>query len=166
LLSVSRFCKELVYFAERRSLLGNLGCCGQDLRIAPPWDIRVDKYVFIGRDVYIGPNVVILADKGAEIHIGDKVMFGPQVKLIANDHKFDDPTRPIKDCGYAARAGIRIGNDVWIGAGATILKGVHVGEGSVIGASSVVTREVGNREVWAGNPARKIRDRFESDGSL
>lgn len=140
-----------------------LGHCESDLEIAPPWDIRIDKYIFIGKNVYVGPYVLMLADKDAEIHIGDKAIFGPQVRLIANDHRLDDPSRPIRDSGYAEEGGIRIGKDVWVGAGATILKGVHIGEGSVIGAGSVVTRNVGQQEVWAGNPARKIRDRFPTN---
>ncbi len=139
-----------------------LGHCESDLQIAAPWDIRVEKYVFIGRDVYIGPQVLLLADKGAEIHIGDKVMFGPQVKLIANDHRFNDPLRPIRESGYVEKAGIWVGNDVWIGAGATVLKGVRVEDGAVIGAGSVVTRDVSSGEVWAGNPARKVKDRFST----
>jgi len=72
-------------------------------------DIRGEQHIFIGEDVYIGPHVVMLADKGAEIHIGNKVMFGPQVKVIANDHRFDDPTKPIKYSGYAETGGIWVG---------------------------------------------------------
>ena len=160
LLWVHGYIKEILDFAERRRLMINLGHCAQDLQISAPWDIRVAKHVFIGRNVYIGPQVLLLADRGAGSDIGDQVMFGPQVRLIANDHRFDDPDHTIRESGYAEKAGIRVGNDVWIGAGATILKGVHIGDGSVVGAGAVVTRDVGIREVWAGNPARKIRDRF------
>ena len=140
--------------------MGNLGHCEADLSIAPPWDIRGENFITIGHDVYIGPSVVMLAGPGAEIHIGDKVMFGPQVKLIANDHRFDDPTLPIKHSGYGDITGVYIGNDVWIGAAAIILKGVRIADGAIIGAGSVVTADVGSCEVWAGNPARKLRDRF------
>jgi len=160
LLWIHRYTKEMLEFAERSRLMSNLGHCASDLQISAPWDIRVAKYVFIGSNVYIGPQVLLLADRGAEIRIGDQVMFGPHVRLIANDHRFDNPDRTIRESGYAEKAGIQVGNDVWIGAGATILKSVHIGNGSVIGAGAVVTRDVGIREVWAGNPARKIRDRF------
>lgn len=54
-----------------------------------------------------------------------------------------------------------IGNDVWIGAGVMVKSGVHIGNGSIIGMGSVVTKDVGDYEIWAGNPARKIRDRFD-----
>ena len=53
-----------------------------------------------------------------------------------------------------------IGNDVWIGTGAIILKGTCIGDGSVIGAGAVVTHNIGNCEIWAGNPARKIKERL------
>jgi maltose O-acetyltransferase len=146
--------------AERRVLMKTFGHCESDLVIVYPWDIRGEAHVFIGKDVFIGPSILMIADKGAEIHIGDKVMFGPRVKVIASDHRFDDPFRPIKDSGYGMLADIRVGNDVWIGAGAIVLKGVHIKDGAVIGAGSVVTKDVGSFEIWAGNPARKIRDRF------
>jgi maltose O-acetyltransferase len=130
-----------------------------------PWDIRGERHVLIGKDVFIGPSVLMIAEKGAEIHIGDKVMLGPQVKFIASDHRFDDPSRPIKDSGYGKLADIRVGNDVWIGTGAIVLKGVEIKDGAVIGAGSVVTKNVGSCEVWAGNPARMIGNRFTVEQS-
>ena len=84
------YMQEAVSFAERRALMQRLGHCEADLALSPPWDIRGEQHIFIGEDVYIGPHVVMLADKGAEIHIGNKVMFGPQVKVIANDHRLPD----------------------------------------------------------------------------
>ena len=158
--SVFWYMQEAVSFAERRALTRRLGHCESDLALSPPWDIRGEQHIFIGQDVYIGPHVVMLADKGAEIHIGNKVMVGPQVKLIANDHRVDDPAIPIKYSGYSESGGIWVGNDVWIGAGAIILKGVHIGDSSVIGAGSVLTKDAGAGEVWVGNPARKVKERF------
>jgi maltose O-acetyltransferase len=158
--SLHWYAREAIFFAERRALMRKMGHCEPDLAVSPPWDIRGEENIFIGQDVYVGPHVLMLADKGAEIHIGNNVMLGPQVKLIANDHRFDDLTRPIKHSGYGERTGIQVGNDVWIGTGAIILKGIGIGDGSVIGAGSVVTRDVGSCEVWAGNPARKINQRF------
>jgi acetyltransferase-like isoleucine patch superfamily enzyme len=149
-----------VIAAERLALMKRLGHCERDLYIVYPWDIRGEGHVFVGKDVFIGPSLLMIADKGAEIHIGDKVMFGPQVKVIASDHRIDDLSRPMKDSGYGTLADIRIGNDVWIGAGAIVLKGVQIADGAVIGAGSVVTKNVGNFEIWAGNPARKVRNRF------
>lgn len=155
-----RVVKSSLVHQENKMIRKQLGAWGADLDISYPWDIRGARHVYVGSDVFIGPNVLMIADAGAEIHIGSKVMFGPQVKLIASDHRYDDPTKPIKESGYGALETIQIGDDVWIGAGATILKGVSIGRGSVIGAGSVVTTTVGENEVWGGNPARKIKERF------
>jgi len=146
--------------AERRVLLTKLGACECDLEIVDPWDIRGERHVFIGKDVFVGPGVLMIADNGAEIHIGDKVMFGPRVKVIASDHRIDNLSRPIKDSGYGVLADVLIGNDVWIDTSATILKGVTIADGAVIGAGAVVTKSVGGYEIWAGNPARKVRNRL------
>jgi acetyltransferase-like isoleucine patch superfamily enzyme len=108
----------------------------------------------------------MIADEGAEIHIGDKVMFGPRVRIIASDHRYDDPQRAIRDSGYGVLANVYIEDDVWLGTGVTILKGVRIGEGAVVGAGSVITKDVTAFEVWAGNPARKIKDRFHAGESV
>lgn len=157
----SRLFHSLHYHYLRDTLLSTLGKANTDLAIAYPWDIRGVRHVFIGADVYIGPSVLMIADEGAEIHIGDKVMFGPKVSLIASDHRYDDPERSIKDSGYGALETIRIGNGAWIGCGAIILKGVTIGDGAIIGAGSVVTKDVAPEEIWAGNPARRIKGRFQ-----
>jgi acetyltransferase-like isoleucine patch superfamily enzyme len=154
------YLQEARWHAERRALTQTFSACGKDFSLSQPWDIRGARHIYVGNDVYIGPNVLMLADLNAEIHIGDQVMFGPQVKLIANDHRIDAPDRPIKYSGYSDVTGIWIGNDVWIGTGAIVLKGVRIGHGSVIGAGAVVTKDVGSSEVWGGNPARKLKDRF------
>ena len=145
--------------AERRQLKQRLRACGTELEIVHPWDIRGEQYVSIGHDTFIGPEVLMIAWDNARIRIGSKVMFGPRVRLIANDHRIDDSATPMKDAGYGAAGDITIADDVWIGAGATILKGVSIGRGAVVGAGAVVTKPVAAAEVWAGNPARKIRSR-------
>src|SRR3989442_1999871 len=145
LLAIYQPLKKVLIHAERQSLMAGMGYCEPDLELMYPWDIRNEQNVFIGKDVYIGPGAVMIADVGAAIHIGNKVMFGPGVKLIASDHRYDDPARTIKDSGYAVLADIRVGNDVWLGAGVTILKGISVGDGAVIGAGAVVIHNVGAR---------------------
>lgn len=162
----SRVLKSSMVHQENKLIRRRLGGCGADLDISYPWDIRGPKHVYVGSDVFIGPGVLMIAEPGAEIHIGSKVMLGPQVRLIASDHRYDDPAIPIKDSGYGALEEIRIGDDVWIGCGTTVLKGVAIGRGSVVGAGSVVTRSTGENEVWAGNPARKIKDRFSVSASV
>jgi hypothetical protein len=75
----------------------------------------------------------------------------------------DFPSTSAHEASTATKGDVQIGNDVWIGSNVTILSGVTVFDGAVIGANSTVSRDVGPHEVWAGNPARLIRRRFEGE---
>jgi chloramphenicol O-acetyltransferase type B len=123
----------------------------------------------IGCNFYMGRYSQIECDAV----IGDYVMFGNFVCLVGRyDHNYEEvgvPTREsinIRSPQYQWKGrGLetRIGDDVWIGLGAIVLSGVSIGEGSVIAAGSVVTRDVDPYAIYAGNPARKIRARFSSE---
>lgn len=117
----------------------------------------------IGDDVFIGPGATMLATD-SQITIGNKVMFGPNVTIIGGDHNasivgkymFDvKEKRPEDDLPVV------IDDDVWIGAGAIILKGVTVGRGSIVAAGALVTKSVPNYSVVAGVPARVVNRRFD-----
>jgi len=95
------------------------------------------------------------------IEIGDRVLMGPRVTLLAENHLFDAPDLPIKLQGVQ-RSFINIGDDVWLGAGATVLAGVTVGSGAIVAAGAVVTRDVPVGAVVAGVPARVVRNRLEN----
>ncbi len=159
---LSTACQRVMIYTKYCELLHSFAHCGADLEIDYPWDIRGAQWVEIGKDVYIGPHVLMIAESEARIHIGDNTMLGPQVKIIAFNHRFDDPQKPIKHSGYAygEPQSVWIENDVWIGAGAFIMKGVRIGKGSIVAAGAVLTKSVGENEIWGGNPARKIKDRF------
>ena len=146
--------------AEQRALMRQLGGCHRDLEIVHPWDIRGPEHIYIGRNTFIGPRVLLIVHPETEIRIGDKVMFGPSVSIITSNHRHNLTQQATRDSGYDFGS-VTIQDDVWVGAGAIILKGVTVGRGSVIGAGAVITKNIGEYEVWAGNPARKIRDRFQ-----
>lgn len=103
-----------------------------------------------------GPNCFVGCS--GEITIGNDVMVGPGVRLFSENHIFDDLDQTIKDQGVK-REFLRIGNNVWIGSGATITAGVTVGNGVVVAAGSVVTRDVPDNSLVAGIPARLIRSR-------
>lgn len=107
----------------------------------------------IGADTYIGPRCLIGA--GGGITIGTRVSFGAGVHLLAENHTFRDGGRLIQEQGVT-RAGITIGDDVWIGNQAVILDGVTVGNGAVVGAASVVHHDVPPRAIAVGNPARVV----------
>jgi acetyltransferase-like isoleucine patch superfamily enzyme len=120
------------------------GRLGEGLRVGD--NSNIGHYCHIGCSGYVD--------------IGDRVLMGPRVALLGEDHKFDDPLLPIKAQGVT-RAPIVIGDDSWLGAGAIIVAGVTVGRGAVVAAGSVVTRDVPDRALVAGVPARVLGDRTD-----
>lgn len=94
-------------------------------------------------------------------HIGRYVMMGTDVTIITRNHRFDRTDIPMMEQGFGEERPVYIGNDVWIGDRVLILPGVHIGDGSIIAAGAVVTKNVPPYSIVAGVPARKIRDRFE-----
>ncbi len=113
----------------------------------------------IGDSTYIGPHCLLGA--GGGISIGADVMFGAYVQLLAENHAFPDPNLPISAQGVTRR-GITIEDGCWLGNGVIVLDGVRVGARTVIGAASVVTRDIPSSSVAVGNPARVIRARASS----
>lgn len=110
----------------------------------------------IGNNVGISPHFTLFV-RGS-VSIGDDVIVGPNVTIIAENHRFDDLNVPIRIQG-AKRTGINIGNNVWIGASATILDGVTIGNGSIIAAGAVVTKDVEPFSIVGGVPAKLIKQR-------
>ena len=112
----------------------------------------------IGNRVIIRPGSNLSADPdGAGIIIEDDVLMGPCVYISAANHNFHSVESSIIDQGYSPSTPVILRRGCWIGANAIILPGVEIGENSVVGAGSVVTRPVPPRVVAAGNPARVIR---------
>jgi acetyltransferase-like isoleucine patch superfamily enzyme len=106
--------------------------------------------VRIGEDTYINANSRVLCTDSIEI--GARCAISWSVEIIDFDgHAIIEPARP-------STAPIRIGDDVWIGARATILKGVEIGAGAIVAAGSVVTRSIPPRSLAGGNPARILRE--------
>jgi len=112
--------------------------------------------ITIGNNSYIGYNSVLLG--GGEIEIGKKVLISPGTVITTQGHLIKDMGRYMKD-QPTLLAKIVIEDDVWIGANATILPGVRVGKGSVIGAGSVVTKDIPEYSIAVGIPAKVIRNR-------
>jgi maltose O-acetyltransferase len=90
---------------------------------------------------------------------GDGVNIGPHCMIHTANHNFDDATRPVTDQGWAETRPLVIGKNTWIGMGALILPGVRIGEGCVVGAGSVVARDLEEYTVAVGNPAKPIKSR-------
>jgi acetyltransferase-like isoleucine patch superfamily enzyme len=111
--------------------------------------------ISIGENSVIGPFSIIMGHGGTSI--GDNVIISPRVSILPINHLFENKNIPIREQGISAH-GITIENNVWIGAGAIILDGVHIGQGSVVGAGAVVTKDVPPYTMVLGVPARVIRD--------
>jgi len=138
---------------KRTALLRELlGSCGDGAVIKPVFACDYGYNIRLGRKVFINYHCVFL--DCAPIEIGDDVQMGPAVQLYTAEH----PLEPdLRRSGLEYARPIRIGDDVWIGGGAIILAGVTIGNGSVIGAGSVVVHDVPPATVVVGNPARVVR---------
>lgn len=144
------------------------------------------KNIYIGRFVYlwakhnisVGDNFYIgkFSQIECDAEIGNNVIIGNQVGIVGRyDHHYQQigiPTRlasQIRDDNYdwkGINEKIIIEDDVWIGFGSVIISGVRIGRGSIIAAGSVVTKNVQPFSIYAGVPAKKIRDRFDSESDL
>lgn len=131
------------------ALRAGLAAVGDGSEVRPPFHCDYGFNIRLGEGVFLNFNCVILDVMPVEI--GDRTQIGPGVQLLAADHPRDAATRA---AGLEFGRPVRIGSDVWIGAGALILPGVSIGDGAVIGAGSVVTRDVPAGAIACGNPAR------------
>ncbi|HEU4565209.1 MAG TPA: acyltransferase [Gemmatimonadaceae bacterium] len=125
----------------------------------PAWRLRLLRWCGfeIGRGVYIADDFLIveeLADSG-NVRIGDRVSIAPRVTLVTSSHPNNSRVRSVAP---VKQGPIVIEDDAWIGAGAVILPGVRIGRGAVIGALSVVARDVAPLQIVAGQPARPVRE--------
>lgn len=118
--------------------------------------------VSIGHHVYINKNCEFITT-GSLVEIGNYIMVGPGVKFIAQNHDFSDWTLPMILNNKYHRANVKIFDDVWIGANSTILSGVTIGQGAIIAAGAVVTKDVAPYTIVGGVPAKKIKNRFPPD---
>lgn len=116
----------------------------------PPFNSDCGRNIHLGRDVFVNAGCKF-QDQGG-IYLGDRVLVGHNVVLATLNHSLDPAHR-----GDLHPAPIRIGNDVWIGANATVLPGVTIGDGAVVAAGAVVTRDVPPLTVVGGVPARVIK---------
>ena len=145
----------------RREILKELlGAHGDNLWIEPPFYCDYGSNISVGHNVYLNFNCVIL--DVAPVRLGDNVMFGPNVQVYTATHPIDWRERAQ---GPEFAKPISIGSHVWIGGGTIICPGVQVGDRAVIGAGSVVTKDVPSDVFAAGNPCKVIRRLGEVGGS-
>ena len=138
---------------ERSRILSQLFGKKSDVWMQPPFYCDYGTNIKLGANVYFNFNCVVL--DVAQVTIGDNVLFGPAVQIYTAGHPISASERR-KGIEFAKP--ITIGSDSWIGGGAIICPGVCIGDRTVIGAGSVVTRDIPSDVVAAGNPARIIRE--------
>lgn len=159
--------------------LSFIGKVGSNLRAEGPILLSaISGYLEIGSNVTIGPNVRFGIMKGAKLIIGNNVSINQGTFIVSvdsiiisddcrigeycsirdNDHEFKDVSVPIRTQGFSTSP-IFIGCDVWLGRGVCVSKGVHIEHKSIVGANAVVTKNIPKFEVWAGVPAKKLKNR-------
>ena len=161
-------CKELVYDynltrpseeIRRQGLLREIfGSLGKDVWIEPPMRLAYGSNTHIGDNFYANFNLVIVDD--LDVFIGNNVMCAPNVTISATGH----PVHPqLRTHGEQFSFPVTIEDNVWIGSGAVLLPGVTIGRNSVIGAGSVVTKNIPPDVVAVGNPCRVLRQITQRD---
>ena len=144
---------------ERKTLLSKLfHSVGNGVHIEPDFRCEFGKNIIIGDQVYINFGCIIL--DCAEVTIGNNVLIGPNLGIYAVNHGLDPEERIVGAC---IGKPVHIEDNVWVGGDVKVLAGVTIGEGSVIGAGSVVTKDIPPRVVAAGNPCKVIRPIDETD---
>ena len=137
---------------ERRRLLRDLfGRGGESVWMQPPFYCDYGANIELGERVFFNFNCIVL--DVCPVKIGDFTLFGPAVQIYTPLHPFNAEQRRREEFGKP----IEIGSDVWVGGGAMICPGVRVGSRAVIGAGSVVARDIPEGVFAAGNPCRVIR---------
>ena len=132
---------------------------GENCYIEPPFrSNHGGRHVHFGNNVYANFNLTCVDD--THIYVGDNTMLGPNVVLATAGH----PIEPsLREQGYQYNMPIHIGKNCWLGAGVIVLPGVTIGDNSVIGAGSVVTKDIPANVVAFGNPCKVIREINEHD---
>ena len=143
----------LDYEKKEKYLKDVFADCGDNCYIELPFHANFGgHHVHLGSHVYVNSGCTFVDD--GHIYIGDNTMFGPNVVLATAGHPLDVEQRKQ---GLQFNKDIHIGANVWIGAGAIILPGITIGDNSIVGAGSVVTKDVPANVVVAGNPAKVIK---------
>lgn len=142
--------KELMYqiFAE----------VGENCYIEPPLHASWGKHTHLGKNVYANFNLTLVDD--THVYIGDHTMIGPNVTIATAGHPIN-PEHRIKIAQF--NIPVHIGKNVWIGANSVVLPGITIGDHSVIGAGSIVTKDIPSNVVAVGNPCRVLREISDRD---
>lgn len=146
--------------AKREMLLKEMFAeIGEGCYIEPPFHANFGgKHVHFGKGIYANFNLTLVDD--THIYVGDHTMFAPNVTVATAGH----PILPeLREQGYQYNMPVHIGRNCWLGAGVLVMPGVTIGENTVIGAGSVVTKDIPANVVAVGNPCRVLRPIGEKD---
>lgn len=144
---------------ERRDILAQLiGRLGSEVLIVPPFRCEYGDNIELEDRVVINYNCTLMDN--TTIRIGHDTLIGPNCSFYTVNHALDPEER---SQGWCVDHPIIIGNRVWLGGNVTVMAGVHIGDGSVIGAGSVVTRDIPGGVIAVGNPCRVLRKITEAD---
>mgnify|MGYP005772917959 FL=1 len=146
------------YAAQRKILAELLGGMGENVIFTPPFWCDYGYNITVGNDFYANHNLIIT--DGAKVTFGDNVFIAPNCCFTTAEHPLDPDQRK---AGLEIAKPITIGNNVWIGAGSTILAGVTIGDNTVIGAGSVVKKSIPSGVVAVGVPCKTLRKITEAD---
>lgn len=132
---------------------------GDDCYIEPPLHSNFGgHHVHFGKNVYANFNLTLVDD--THIYVGDYTMIGPNVTIATAGH----PILPVlREQAYQYNASVHIGRNCWLGAGVIVLPGVTIGDNSVIGAGSIVTKDIPANVIAVGNPCRVLREISDHD---
>lgn len=132
---------------------------GENCYIEPPFHANwCGKHVHFGKNIYANFNLTLVDD--THIYVGDYTMIGPNVTIATAGH----PILPeLREKAYQYNAPVRIGRNCWLGAGVIVVPGITIGDNAVIGAGSVVTRDIPADVVAVGNPCRVLRNINDRD---
>ena len=147
-------------YEKRRALMEEMFAeIGEGCYIEPPFHSNFGGgHVHLGKNVYANFNLTCVDD--THIYVGDCTMFGPNVTVATAGH----PILPeLREQGYQYNAPVHIGKNCWIGAGVIILPGVTIGDNVVVGAGSIVTRDLPSNVVAVGNPCKVMHEVNEHD---
>lgn len=130
-------------------------------------NVNIERGAVFSSHVSLGDNsgIGICASLTGSVSIGKNVMMGPHCTMYSRNHAFDRLDIPMCEQGFQNERTIVIENDVWIGGHTIFLPGVHIGQGAIIGAGAVVTKNVPAYAIVGGNPARIIRFRNEESNA-
>lgn len=143
---------------QKKILAELLGHMGREVIFTPPFWCDYGYNISVGDYFYANHNLIIT--DGAEVTFGDHVFIGPNCCFTTAEHAIDPEQRK---AGLEIAKPIKIGNNVWFGAGSTILAGVTIGDNSIIGAGSLVSRSIPANVIAVGVPCRVMRPITEED---